>query len=248
MRLRQIALVARDLEPVVAELCTVLGIAVAFRDPDVAIFGLRNAVMPLGDTFLEVVSPAAADTTAGRLLERRGGDGGYMVIVQTEDLDAERERLTRLGVRIVWSIDLPDARSIHLHPRDVGGAILSLDTMVPPASWRWAGPNWERLVRTDTVCEITGVEIQGDDPMALAQRWSQVLDRPVAQTVGGTVRIVLDQGAIRFVRARDGRGEGVGGIDVAVPDREALLGRARQCGAPIGDGEIRLCGTRVRLV
>ncbi len=248
MRLRQIALVARDLEPVVADLCAVLGIEVAFRDPDVGIFGLRNAVMPLGDTFLEVVSPVTADTTAGRLLDRRGGAGGYMVIIQTEDLDAERERLTALGVRIVWSIDLPDARSIHLHPRDVGGAIVSLDTMVPPASWRWAGPSWQRAARTETVSEITGVEIQGDDPLALAQRWSQVLNRPVARTGGGIVRIVLDRGAIRFVPARDGRGEGVGGIDIAVTDRARVLRHAAERGLLTGDDEIGICGTRIRLV
>lgn len=231
----------------VADLCAVLGIAVAFRDPDVGIFGLRNAVMPVGDTFLEVVSPATADTTAGRLLDRRGGDGGYMVIIQTEDLDVERERMARLGVRIVWSIDLADARSIHLHPRDVGGAILSLDTMVPPASWRWAGPSWQQAVRTETVSEISGVEIQGNDPMATAQRWSQVLNRPVVHTAGGIVHIVLEQGTIRFVQAVDGRGEGVGGVDVAVTDRERLLQTAARCGVPIGDGEIRICGARIRL-
>jgi len=55
MRLRQVALVARDLDPVVADCSAVLGVEVAFRDPDVSTFGLRNAVMPDGDTFLEVV-------------------------------------------------------------------------------------------------------------------------------------------------------------------------------------------------
>jgi hypothetical protein len=80
-RLRQVALVARELDPVVAALERTLGLAVAFRDPGVAEFGLRNALFPVGDQFLEVVSPTQPGTTAGRLLERRGGDGGYMVIV-----------------------------------------------------------------------------------------------------------------------------------------------------------------------
>src|SRR5688572_7180451 len=64
MQVRQVALVARDLEPVVDDLCAVLGLEVAFRDPGVAEFGLRNAVLPIGRRFLEVVSPVRADATA----------------------------------------------------------------------------------------------------------------------------------------------------------------------------------------
>jgi hypothetical protein len=123
MRLRQIALVARELEPTVEALCDVLGVEVAFHDPGVEVFGLRNAVMPLGDTFLEVVSPERPGTSAGRLLERRGGDGGYMVIVQSQDREGDRSRMQRLGVRIVWEANLDDAATLHLHPRDVGGWI-----------------------------------------------------------------------------------------------------------------------------
>ena len=248
MRLRQVALVARDLEPVVADLCAVLGIEVAFRDPGVRAFGLHNAVMPIGDTFLEVVSPVEPNTTAGRFLDRRGGDGGYMVILQCDDLDADRQRIKELGVRVVWSADLPEIRGTHLHPRDVGGAILSLDAAEPPSSWRWAGTEWERAVRMDVVSELAGVELQADDPLALAQRWSQVLNRPVAQTAAGVIRIVLDQGVIRFVPATDGRGAGVGGIDVAVTDRRRLLAAAHQRGVPAGADQVIICGTRIHLV
>jgi glyoxalase-like protein len=245
MRLRQIALVARELEPVVADLCAVLGIEIAFRDPGVGAFGLHNAVMPIGDTFLEVVSPLEPNTTAGRFLERRGGDGGYMVILQCDDLDAQRTRLATLGVRIVWSTDLDDARTIHLHPRDIGGAIVSLDAMIPPESWRWAGPSWRERVRTDTVAEITGVEIQSDDPLALAQRWSRVLNRPVAHTMSGIIRIVLDQGSLCFVTASDGRGEGVGGFEVAVRDRERLLSALGARRIPVVGHHVVICGTRI---
>ena len=248
MRLRQVALVARDLEPVVDDLCTVLGIAVAFRDPGVGVFGLHNAVMPVGDTFLEVVAPAQAETTAGRYLDRRGGDGGYMVLLQCDDLDADRAHVASLGVRVVWSMDLDDIRGTHLHPRDTGGAILSLDAAVPAAAWRWAGPDWERHVRTDVVSEITAVELQSDDPLRLAHRWSELLRRPVAHTGRGVIRIVLDQGAIRFVPAADGRGEGLGGFDVVATDRAAVFDRARIRGLPVHDDHVLVCGTRIRPV
>src|SRR2546423_1234751 len=126
MRLRQVALVAHDLEPVVKELSDVLGVGVCYRDPGVGLFGLHNALFTIGDTFLEVVSPVRDGTTAGRYLERRGGDSGYMVILQSDDLDADRARVTQLGVRVVWQADRPNIRGTHLHPADVGGAILSL--------------------------------------------------------------------------------------------------------------------------
>jgi len=248
MRVRQVALVARELDPVVEDLCAVLGIAVGFRDPDVSAFGLRNAVMPIGDTFLEVVSPVQPNTTAGRYLERYRGDGGYMVILQCDDLDADRRRVRDLGVRVVWSIDLPDARATHLHPKDVGGAILSLDDMTPPESWRWAGPDWHAAVHTDVVSEITGVELQSPEPQALAERWAQVLGRPVSQTKAGVIRIVLDQGAIRFVPDTDGRGERVAGFTVHAVDRDRLVAAARARSLPVGHDDVTICGVRVRFV
>lgn len=247
MRLRQVCLVARELEPAVADLTAVLDVDVAFRDPSVGEFGLHNAVMPVGDTFLEVVSPRQAGTTAGRFLDRRDGDGGYMVIIQTDDVDNDRRRMRDLGVRVAWSIDLPDARCTHLHPRDVGGAILSLDAAIPPASWRWAGPEWQHRMRTDVVTEITAVELQAEDPETQAQRWSQVVGRPVMRTGSGVIRIVLDQGAIRFVPATDGRGDGVGGFDVAASDRVRLLSTAKARGIVHTDNQVVICGTRINL-
>ena len=40
-------------------------------------------------------------------------------------LDAARARLDGLNVRVVWKADLRDAAGTHLHPKDVGGTILS---------------------------------------------------------------------------------------------------------------------------
>ena len=248
MRLRQVALVARELEPTVEALCDVLGIEVAFRDPGVETFGLCNAVMPLGDTFLEVVSPARPGTSAGRLLERRGGDGGYMVIVQSQEKEKDRARMEALGVRIVWEAALEGAGTIHLHPRDVGGAILSLDWMDPPESWRWAGPRWREALHTDVTRAIAGVEIQAENPAAMAHRWSEVLAVPAREDGGDHAIALRDGGAIRFTKDRDGRGEGVSGLVVAAADPARVRERARARGALREGGALELCGMRVTLV
>jgi len=248
MRLRQIALVARDLDRVSGDLAEVLGLGAPFADPGVSLFGLRNTVFPVGDTFLEVVSPAKEHTSAGRFLDRRGGDGGYMVIVQSEDRVTDLRRVGDLGIRVVWETELPDISTIHLHPSDVGGAILSLDVAVPPESWRWAGPGWIDRSRTDVTTAIAAVEMQAPDPAALAQRWSRVLDRPAAEAGGGVHSIALDSGSVRFAPDRDGRGPGMAAFDVAVADRSGVLAAARRLGIAAEGDCLEICGTRVHLV
>jgi len=233
MRLRQVALVARDLDDVVDDLRRTLGVEVAFHDPGVETFGLRNAIMPLGDTFLEVVSPIRDDTSAGRFLERQGGDCGYMTIFQTDDLAADRVRMSELGVRIVWEIELDDIATVHLHPRDTGGAIVSLDQSVPPDSWRWAGPRWQQSVRTDVSTAIVGVEVRAAEPAVLASRWATMLDAD-ARPAGDGHEIALDRSTVRFVPDTRGAGDGLATLVVAA-------------GSPEARGEHEICGMRIRL-
>jgi len=248
MRLRQVALVARKLAPVVDDLTAVLGIEVAFNDPGVGRYGLENAVMPIGDTFLEVVAPTRPAAAGGRYLERRGGDGGYMVILQADDALAERARVEGMGIRVVERIDRPGAVGSHLHPKDTGGAILSIDGMEPPQEWQWAGPSWREHVRTDSSLAITGVELQSPDPAALARRWAEILQQQAERAERGEWRVRLPGGGLlRFVEATDGRGEGVSGVDLAVRDVAAIVARAKQRGLPTGDDSVMLCGTRFRL-
>ena len=248
MRLRQVVVAARDLETTVAHLTAVLGIAVSFRDPSVAEFGLVNAVMPIGDTFLEVVSPVAATAPARSFLDRRGGDGGYMVMLQSDRLDDDRRRIAALGVRVVWQVDLDDIRDTHLHPADVGGAILALDDARPPASWRWAGPDWETHVRTDRVRAVTGVQLAAADPEALAVRWAQVIDRPARRVDPDSFEITLAPGMLCFARSAGAEAPHVAGYAVAVTDRGRVLETARALGLAVSDDAVTIAGTRFALV
>jgi hypothetical protein len=205
-RLRQVALVARDCDRVAGELRQAFGLPEPFHDPGVGRFGLTNAVFAVGDTFLEVVAPARPDTTAGRYLERRGDDGGYMAIFQVPDLAAARSRLAGLGVRVVWTADLPDIAGTHLHPRDVPGAIVSLDWAEPAESWRWAGPSWTGRAPEHAPGGVTGLTIEVSDPAAAAGRWAAVLGIPATDTV---VKLPDSGQRLRFVPARAGHGQGI---------------------------------------
>lgn len=229
MRLRQLALVARDLDASVGALCEGLGIEVAFRDPGVAVFGLRNAVMPLGDGFLEVVSPVRDDAPAARYLARHGGDGGYMVMLHTADLAADRARLAARGVRSVWSAELDDIASVHLHPKDTGGAILSLDQPEPAEAWRWAGPAWREHVRRDTSRALAGAVLASPGAEGLARRWSELLDLPLAAGPDG-LEIPLAPGVLRF---EAGPVERLVGLEVEAADRERAGQRSRLAGVEV---------------
>ncbi len=241
MRLRQIALAARDLTGTLDALSDVLGIEGAFHDPGVAAFGLENGVLPIGETFLEVVSPVRPNATAARWIERRGGDSGYMVIFQVDDLAPQRARLLELGVRIVWEGKQKGAATLHLHPRDVGGAIVSFDTMDEPGAWEWAGPTWRQHIRSDVTRAIVGAEVEGPEPEKLAARWSEVLGIAATRDASGRPTIAVEGGVLRFVH---GASDGVIGVLLDVADRARFRAAAEKRGVLDPDGAARIAGTR----
>ena len=212
-RLRQVALVAADLDGACARIEDELGLHDPFRDPGVAEFGLTNAVYELGDTFLEVVSPVVEGTTAGRYLERRGGDAGYMAIFQVADTERTRRRAAALGLRVVWQADLPDISGTHLHPRDAGGAIVSFDTPAVPASWRWGGPRWIDGMPVDAHASphLAGLVVRVVDADAAARAWAGILDASLAEH------------RIQFEVVEDASDEGIAVVEVADLGQETTI-------------------------
>ena len=220
VRLLQITLIVEDLPSTESRFRDVLGLEVAFRDPGVAQWGLENAVLPLGTTFIELLSPTSADAPGARHLARQGGDGGYMVILQVDALDPWRAPLGEAGVRIAWegetsgTVHGADWAGFHLHPRDTGGLMISLDRPDPPDSWAGAGPDWRDFVRQDVVDGLVAIELESLDPERLGDRWAQVLGRER----DGEGRLVLDAGSIGFRSSEAGR-EGLAAVRLRAVDR-----------------------------
>ncbi|MGF1600362.1 MAG: VOC family protein [Acidimicrobiales bacterium] len=255
IRLRQIAIVAEDLRRTALDIGTVLGLEACFTDPGVKVFGLKNTLWPIGNQFIEVVTPFQDDTAGGRYLQRRGGDTGYMYICQVDDVAHRRERAAELGIRI--ALDLTDVEGGHdgiqLHPADTGGTFLEMDQMLmegaeaPDGPWYPAGRNWKPYVRTDLVAGISAAEIQSPEPGPLAERWAAMAEVDLDTDADGNPRMVIDNGTVRFVEDTDGRGEGLGGIDVITTDRDAVLAGARARDCYVSDDEVRIAGLRVHL-
>jgi hypothetical protein len=255
MKLRQVVFVCKDLESNAKELCETLGIDIAYRDPGVGKWGLANVVCPTGHDFLEIVSPTQEGTSAGRYIQRRKGDGGYMVILQVPDAIKERERIAALGVRAVEQKDMAEYKYRHFHPSDTAGVLLSIDQTVAPAGtdaklwWPPASKDWLPHSKSNVTNGLGGVEIQAADPDAAAALWSKILDRPVE---GDIIRLD-DEGEIRFVPIADDRGPGVSAYDIKTVDRDTVLARARkrhhpQPHIPSSPTQIELCGCRINLV
>jgi hypothetical protein len=251
LRLRQIALVSDSLTPVLADLHSVFGLEVAFRDPGVKTFGLENMVIPVGTQFIEVVAPVQEGTTAGRYLQRRNGPGGYMVITHTDEHARRKERAAELGVRTVLEFDHDDYNCLQLHPADTGGSFLEIDHQAggedPQGPWEPAGPNWQKAQRTQVVDGIRAVGLQAADPGQVAQRWSDITEIPL-ETRGEASVLTLDNAEVHFVPLADDRGEGLASMELSAVDAGAARSAAEKRDLIDGDGNIVIGGVKFTLV
>lgn len=253
--LRQICLVAENLRPVLDDFKAIFDIDVCFVDDGVATFGLENALMPIGTDFIEVVAPTKEGTSAGRYLDRRGGDGGYMVITAAhskEIQDEVRSRAAENNVRVAWEREHGSGNFMQLHPGDMGGSFFEVDNPKPfePTGF-WppvGGRGWEDKVNLSRVKKINAVELQSDDPLAMAARWASISGYDLSRDDKNQPCFDFENAHIRFVEARDGRGPGLGGLDIEVADKSAILEAAKSRGREHVGDQVVICGTRFNLV
>ncbi|MEM7406542.1 MAG: hypothetical protein AAF458_14680 [Pseudomonadota bacterium] len=247
LRLRQICLVAAEIEKPTEQLRQVFGLEVCYIDPNVGRFGLENRLLPIGNQLLEIVAPVEAGTAAERYLNRRGGDGGYMIITQCDSHPHRHTRVESLGVRVAHHLVHDDYRGMQLHPRDTGGTFFEIDQQLdddaPDGNWHPAGPDWQSGRRTGIVDAILAAEVQSPDPLSLAERWGDIAELPIVAT-DDYFAMELENAEVRFTPLRDERGEGLSALHLRGVDGEAARDRALELGLVADDGVIEICGTR----
>lgn len=243
LRLRQICLVAPQLAPVIADISEIMGLAVCYRDGNVAKYGLENALLPVDTILLEVVAPFREGTTAGRFIEKTGGRGGYMAIFCCDDPDAYGRRANALGVRTANVIDHAPYHGVQLHPRDCRAAFIELNHTAgsddhlgpyPPA-----GPDWQSFIRKDVTQALTAVEMQSPDPQGLAQHWGRILG---LAPDGATLR--LPNATFRFVT---GDSEIMSALEFRVTDVARVLDAAKAKGIAVTGNAFPLGGVTFRV-
>ena len=248
LRLRQICLVAPKLEPVIADIAAIMGLAVCYRDGNVEKYGLVNALLPVDTILLEAVSPFRDGTAAGRFIEKTGGRGGYMAIFCCDDPDARGKAANAMGVRTANVITHEPYHGVQLHPRDCRAAFIEFNHTdgsddvlgtYPPA-----GPDWQKFIRKDVTQALTGVEMQSPDPVGLAEHWGRILQVPVSRGEDGAAELKLPNAAFRFVK---GDAEIMSALDFRVAYVAAVCEAARAKGYDVSADAFELGGVAFRL-
>ncbi|WP_407177466.1 hypothetical protein [Bradyrhizobium sp. STM 3562] len=248
IRLRQVCLVAPQLERVIADIADIMGLSVCYRDGNVAKYGLVNALLPVDTILLEVVAPFRDGTAAGRFLEKSGGRGGYTAIFACDDPDERAARANALGVRTANVITHAPYHGVQLHPRDCRAAFIEFNHTegsddilgaYPPA-----GPEWQKFMRQDVTQALTGVEVQSPDPLGLAAHWGRIIEVPVSRGADGTPELKLPNASFRFVQ---GEAEIMSGLDFRVASVAAVCEAARARGYAVSDSEFVIGGVTFKL-
>lgn len=249
MRLRQICLVAPDIEPVVGDIADIMGLRVCYRDGNVAKYGLENALLPVDTILLEVVAPFQPGTAAGRFIEKTGGRGGYMAIFCCDDPDERGGYAKRMGVRTANVIDHAPYHGVQLHPRDCRAAFIEFnhttgsDNILGP--YPPAGPDWQKSIAKNVTQALTSVEMESPEPEVLAAHWGRIIGLPVSTGKAGDPELKLLNASFRFVK---GAADIMSGLTFRVADIARVRDAAKARGHAVTGDSFVLGGVTFHLV
>lgn len=247
LRLRQICLVASRLESVVGDVAAIMGLTVCYRDPNVAHYGLENALLPVDSILLEVVAPFRDGTAAGRFVEKTRGRGGYMAIFSCADPSERQRNADAIGVRTTHVIDRPPYLGVQLHPRDCRAAFIEFNHTEDSDNIRGpyppAGSDWHKAIRDDVTLALIEVVLTSPDPQGLADHWGRIIGIPACATEEGP-EIALPNCKMRF---SEGGSEMMSALTFRVRDPAAVLDAAKARGCAVNGSSFFLGGVDFRI-
>ena len=89
---------------------------------------VRVAMLPIGETRIELLEPTSEDSPISKFLEKRGG-GIHHIAVEVEDIEASLAKLKSQGMRLIDEsprIGAEGCLIAFVHPSSNGGVLLEL--------------------------------------------------------------------------------------------------------------------------
>lgn len=89
---------------------------------------VRVAMLPLGESRIELLEPIADDSPISKFLQKRGG-GIHHIAVEVDDIEASLERMKSQGMRLIDEsprIGAEGCLVAFVHPGSTGGVLLEL--------------------------------------------------------------------------------------------------------------------------
>jgi methylmalonyl-CoA/ethylmalonyl-CoA epimerase len=126
-KVEHIALAVADLDAAVAHYRDVWGLEVSARER-VEDQGVEEAMLPVGDTFLQLLGPTGPDTTVGRFISNRG-EGLHHIAYEVPDLEAALAELKAKGVELIDEEPRRGGRGhmvAFVHPKGNHGLLVEL--------------------------------------------------------------------------------------------------------------------------
>jgi len=132
--IRHVAICVPNLDEAIARWTTLLGIGAKDREC-VASQKTEAALIPLGETSLELVTPRG-NATLERFLEKRG-PGLHHVAIEVEEIEGALAFLRSIGVALIDESPRPGAgghKVAFIHPRATGGVLVELVEALPEST------------------------------------------------------------------------------------------------------------------
>jgi hypothetical protein len=131
-------------------------------------FGFYSTMMRVGTTMLEIVQPMKADHHLSKWLEERGGDGGYMVVMQTFDADKLKARAAAEKLTLTRDMMFKGQHMLQFDYHHFG-THFELYKYTPEDGW-WGDPASPRYSDARVAVDIIGGEVAVEDPAAIARQ------------------------------------------------------------------------------
>lgn len=90
---------------------------------------VRIAMLPLGESRIELLEPTADDSPISKFLDKRGGGGIHHIAVEVENIADSLARLKAKGMRLIDESPRTGAEGClvaFVHPASAGGVLLEL--------------------------------------------------------------------------------------------------------------------------